>query len=296
MGNITVYTGGQTVTDATGTGERHFEQVDVLPGTPVPGIIYLTPAVISNSRVITSFTRTGGAASFGSAGGSFEVTVVGDEGANYQLLFASGASTTDAAMQTLPASGTNVHTIDVAGGYTGIGDTRTPRVTLIPNNMLVPETVLDSGAASVAVSVSQSGPAAITYLGSSAFVSATPAIGTNISIAARTLITANFTITTTNTSNTTTQVNISSPAGNLVFDDDLDITINNGGTWTKGITAGDPRGFLTLPAGGPTTFDVSIVFTIRDDGAFSATPGGTAFAGFGGGSPFAVSTSWPLIA
>ena len=146
MGNITHYTGGQNVTDSMGTGDRRIEQVDALPGTPVPGVIYLTPSIISNAVTITGFEFTDDTdIAFG--GGTRVVRVTGEEGAEYSLSYSSGASGATG-NQVIPASGTQDTTVTIAANG---GGGRSPGVTLTPNVLSDPETVSELVDATISI-------------------------------------------------------------------------------------------------------------------------------------------------
>ena len=151
MADITQYVGGQIVTDTSGTGERQFiidndfdkdmSGAIVTPTTGVAGNIYITTSIITNSAEITAFVFTD-TSQIGRAGGNRIVRVTGEEGAQYTLSYASGASG-DTSLQTIPASGTQDTTVTISTNPNSTSpSTRNPSVTITVNASSDPETVL----------------------------------------------------------------------------------------------------------------------------------------------------------
>ena len=156
MARITRFIGGQTVTDATGTGERNIirSNNDALDITGfVAGNIYITRTEITNSVELTAFAIEGGTASVSpggsSFGGSFQVRVTGNEGASYNIAGSDGAGNTSGI---IPVGGFNLHTITISTNDSG--STRNPAVSL-SIALSDPETVFADGFTPGVLSVSQ---------------------------------------------------------------------------------------------------------------------------------------------
>lgn len=140
MGRLTDFTGGQIVTDSSGTGERQIQVVSALPMTPESGIIYMTPSTISNSVEITGFT---GPSSLTSTQTDVSFVVTGDDGAEFEIETNLGGETGLLTIGSDVTSG-----VSFTSGILTVNVTGSPRdviFTILPNPSSEPETILDSG-------------------------------------------------------------------------------------------------------------------------------------------------------